>query len=258
MSTFLTRVIGFPATLLNGDSFVLDRWMWVKRHLPRTCNDDTLLDVGCGSGGFTIGASLRGYRCTGISWDERNQRVASERAALIGAKNLSFDIVDVRHLNDNRDYRNKFDIVICLECIEHILDDTKLMRDMADCLRPGGRLLLTTPFLYCPPITRACYGPFAKTEDGRHVRRGYTRAMLNELCGQAGLIPESIDFCSGRMSQIVTRVFRTFSKFNKYIAWALVLPLRILPPVIDPILDRIFRPTNSSICLEAYKPRFPS
>jgi 2-polyprenyl-3-methyl-5-hydroxy-6-metoxy-1,4-benzoquinol methylase len=70
----LGRWFGFPATLVHGDTLVLDRWFWLTRYLPVTRNGESLLDVGCGTGAFTIGAARRGYRAIGLSWDERNQR----------------------------------------------------------------------------------------------------------------------------------------------------------------------------------------
>src|SRR5258708_30322195 len=76
----LVKLFGFPATLVHGDPLVLDRWFWLKARLPKTRNDEHLLDVGCGTGAFSIGAALRGYRALGLSWDERNQSLAKERA----------------------------------------------------------------------------------------------------------------------------------------------------------------------------------
>ena len=42
----LVRWVGFPATLVHGDTLVLDRWFWLCRHLPVTSNGERLLDVG--------------------------------------------------------------------------------------------------------------------------------------------------------------------------------------------------------------------
>ena len=59
--SILVKLLGFPATLIHGDTLVLDRWIWLRKYLPKTKNNETLIDVGCGSGSFVIGASLRGY-----------------------------------------------------------------------------------------------------------------------------------------------------------------------------------------------------
>jgi hypothetical protein len=40
----LARLVGFPATLVHGDPLVLDRWFWLKARLPKTRNDERLLE----------------------------------------------------------------------------------------------------------------------------------------------------------------------------------------------------------------------
>lgn len=253
----LTRLLGFPATLIHGDTLVLDRWLWLQQRLPRTRNGERLLDVGCGTGAFSIGAARLGYESLGLSWDERNQRVAAERAEMCKAPTAKFDIADVRRLDERTDLVGRFEVAICLENIEHILDDRKLLKDIAGCLKPGGRLLLTTPYLLYRSITSSDDGPFPKEENGWHVRRGYTRAMLQELCDQAGLIAEAFSFCSGWCSQKVTALLWQGSRVHHMFAWAATLGLRPLPPLLDGPITELTGWPSYSICLEAYKPRFP-
>src|SRR5688572_22103353 len=100
MSNFLLRLFGWKATLHHGDPLVWDRWRWIRKRLRKTCNDERLLDVGCGTGAFTIGTAKLGYRSLGLSWDERNQAVAEQRAALVNASSASFEICDVRNLSE--------------------------------------------------------------------------------------------------------------------------------------------------------------
>lgn len=185
--SLMVRLFGFPATLIHGDTTLLDRWVWLKKRLPITANAETLIDIGCGTGAFSIGAAKRGYHAVGLSWDERNQRVADERARFCNVS-ASFKVCDVRELDRFEEYKGCFDVALCFENIEHILDDRKLMMDIANCLRPGGRLLLTTPNFYYRAVTTAEYGPFEKVEAGGHVRRGYTPAMLRELAAVTGLL----------------------------------------------------------------------
>ena len=128
--SLLVRLVGFPATLIHGDTLVLDRWRWLKRRLPPTRNGERLIDVGCGTGAFSIGAAKRGYTALGLSWDERNQRVAAERAALCGVRTATFEVLDVRQLDARRDLVGQYDVAICCENIEHVLDDRKLLREI--------------------------------------------------------------------------------------------------------------------------------
>ena len=251
----LVKFFGFPATLVHGDPLVLDRWFWLKARLPKTKNGERLLDVGCGTGAFSIGAALRGYRALGLSWDKRNQLVARERAAYSKTLSTEFEVLDIRELDRRVDLVGNFDVVICLETIEHVLEDLKLMQAIARCLKPGGRLLLTTPYLLYRAISPGDMGPFSTVEDGWHVRRGYSRVMLEELCEHSGLKVERISYCSGYLSQKVAAVMRRLSATNAMLAWALILPLRVLPPLLDPVITRLLGWPHYSICLEAYKPR---
>ncbi len=252
--SFLVRILGFPATLIHGDPFVLDRWRFLKRRLPVTRGDEKFIDIGCGSGAFTIGAALRGYDSTGLSWDERNQRIATERAALCGAKKISFPIQDVRDLDKRTDFQSVFDVAICFENIEHIVNDRKLMVDIASCLKPGGMLLLSAPYYFSHPMLKQDQGPFRLVDDGNHVRRGYITAMLRELCSDAGLMIEEVTYCSGYLSQMVNRLQRIIRPSS--LSWILTFPLRILPVLFDGLIARFTDWPGYSICMVAYKPRF--
>ena len=258
LNSLLVRLFGFNATLHHGDSLVWDRWRWLKRRLRRTCNNEALLDVGCGSGAFTIGMSLRGYRTLGLSWDERNQKVAEQRATLCGAKTASFEICDVRELDQKPQFVNAFDFIICTENIEHVIDDFRLVAAMANCLKPGGRLFLTSPYLRRVPWSSMDYGPFPDVEFGPHVRCGYNRTMIKQLCDHAGLTIEEIDFISGPISQGNAWLLDKLGKIHPVFGWAVTLPLRPLPPLLDPLLTRIFGVTPFCIGVEACKPRIPA
>ena len=252
--SILVRLFGNRATMLHWDTLVLDRWLWVCKRLPSNGEGKMLCDVGCGTGSFTIGAALRGYTAVGLSWDERNQRVAAERAAMCEAEKASFEVLDVRRLDLRTDFRAGFDVILCTEVIEHIADDAKIFRDMAVCLKPGGRLLLTTPYEHYRAITASDEGPFIiDRQDGWHVRRGYTETRLQELCQQAGLSVHAFSYCSGILSQKITYILRTLSRVHPLLGLAVITPLRVLPPLFDTRLTRGLRWPFYSICLEARK-----
>lgn len=252
--SFLLTLFGFPATLIHGDTLVLDRWLWLRRRLPRTANGETLIDIGCGTGAFSIGAALRGYKALGLSWDQRNQAEAAKRAAICKTE-ASFEVQDVRCLNSHENYYSAFDVAICLENVEHILNDRKLIIDIYNCLKPGGRLLLTAPNFYYNSISKGDDGPFLQVETGWHVRRGYTSTMLQELCREAGLIIEEISYCSGFFSQKTTALMRWIGKLSWKLAWIVTLPLRPFALIMDLVSADILKYPMFSICLVAEKPR---
>ena len=256
LKKILMFFFGNKINFILGDSLVIDRLIWLKKYLPISKNNESLLDVGCGSGAFTIEASLMGYRSTGMSWDKANQEKAIERSKYLKVDNLcDFPICDAREL-DKLFEKEKFNFVINFENIEHILNDQKLFKDIYRVLKPGGLLLLTTPYFFYKPMSKSDLGPFIPIENGGHVRRGYTKTMLEELCNTTGFKIEKIDFCSGFFSQFTTRLYRLLQglNFNAYIVWILIFPLRIFSYLFE-LLPKILKGNCYSICLVAYKPR---
>jgi len=258
LSDSLVSIFGWRVALHYGDLMVWDRWRWLNKRVRKSCADERLLDVGCGSGAFTIGLAKRGYKSLGLSWDARNRQIAIDRARNAGAQGASFEICDVRRLDDRRDLRARFDVVICMENIEHVIDDFKLMAAIAACLKPGGRLLLSSPYINRWPWSSMDYGPFPAEEDGRHVRRGYNRRMLIDLCENVGLKVEELSFISGPVSQIGSMIMNRISSKSPLLGWMLVFPLRPLPPVVDRLLASIFNVSPFCIAVEAIKPRSPA
>ena len=254
---FLGKVLGYRLHLFLSDTLVFDRYRWLKKWLPETNEDLELIDVGCGSGAFTMAAASCGYNSIGLSWDKRDKEEATKFAKLAGFNSrVSFVISDARKLGQKKSYKERFDVCLNFENIEHIIDDQKLMKDIYDILKPGGLLLFSTPNYFYRPISKSDKGPFNEVEDGGHVRRGYSTTMLRELCQISGFEIEKISGCSGFFSQKITKIYRFCYPFSPLFAWLVILPLRILPPLFDKLIQRFLGGVNYSICMVAVKPRF--
>jgi SAM-dependent methyltransferase len=246
-SQALVRMIGWPATILHGDPLVFDRWQWLRKHLAR--GKKRTLDAGCGAGAFTLYAAKNQNEATGISFDDAMVRKASERARILKIKNASFIRGDLRLLDQLAPELGQFDQVICCETIEHIVNDAKLLRDIAALMKTGARLLLTTPFKDCPPLRG---DKLSALEDGGHVRWGYTHAEMRALMLAAGLDVESEEFVSGYISQRITNAMRRASTCSVTLGWAATFPLRLLQ-VIDRAVTNTARRPYLSIAVVARK-----
>jgi len=252
----VVQKLGHALSLRTWDTMVPDRWRWLSRHLPETRAGERLLDVGCGSGAFTIGAALRGYDALGLTWDDQQRERGEGRARTLGVP-ARFRALDARRLDEADDLRQSFAVVVLCEVIEHVLDDRRLVRAAAGCLVPGGRLLLTTPNVDYRPIVPEHAGPFTEVENGDHVRRGYTREQLVELAREAGLAVEELDAVSGLLSQKATWVTYTAGRLSPHLGRALTAPLHPVVPLFDRAASELFGWPPYSLCMVASKPRFP-
>ena len=212
-------------------------------------------DLGRGMGAFSPRLTDQGYDALGLTWDAAQRERAETRARRLGAS-AHFRALDVRDLDRAEDLRNQFAVVVLCEVIEHVLDDRRLLRAAAGCLEPGGRILLTTPNLQYRAVVPEHAGPFSSLENGEHVRRGYTKSHLVELCQQAGLIPEEITSCSGLLSQKATWACYTAGRLSPHLARALTLPLHPIVSALDRTVTSWTDWPPYSLCVEGVKPRF--
>ena len=245
----LVRAIGYIATVLQGDPAVLGRWLFLRRYL--TPGPLHTMDAGSGSGAMAIYAAKRGHKVTGVSLSQRDNQVAAERLKILGLSNAEFVTGDLRELEKVAAGWPPFDQVICFEVIEHIKDDRKLVRDLANVLKPGGVLLLTTPYKHYNPLPG---DGISEVEDGSHVRWGYTFMEMREMLDAAGLEVRVEEYITGYWSQLVMRVQRTLvmKGVPGKIAWLLTLPLRLLQ-ALDPLAARIKNYPALSIGVVAVK-----
>ena len=242
----MLRVLGWRALFIHGDPCVLDRWLWVRGQLRPGAQ--RTFDAGCGNGGFSIYAAKVGNQVVAASFSAGEQEDARRRAQELGIDRIDFRIIDLRELSGHAGELGLFDQIICLETIEHVLDDDGLVATLAGMLRPGGRLMLSAPFEEHRPLFSEDPSP-GQVEDGSHVRFGYSTARLRALAEGAGLEVTAERGVSGVVSQKVTSLMRRLTgRFGLPLAWALVLPLRALV-IVDRPLTRLLGYPYLSIAL---------
>ena len=122
-----------------------------KRDLPAGADH---LDVGCGPGTF-IGTLSPERRSTGVDVTREFLDIARSR---YGGPNKIFAEMTAESLEFDD---NTFDVVTCIEVIEHIGEAgvTRLLGEIRRVLRPGGLLLTSTPNYASPwPVVEAGVG----------------------------------------------------------------------------------------------------
>jgi 2-polyprenyl-3-methyl-5-hydroxy-6-metoxy-1,4-benzoquinol methylase len=240
MRDSLIRLLGWRATMLHGDPCVTDRWRFASRHLAgghlRT------LDAGAGNGGFAMMAAARGNEVVGLSFDVDEMTDATRRAEVARLPGIRFRIGDLRELDRFSAELGTFDQILCLEVIEHLTDDALLIQRLARLLRPGGRLILSTPTADHRPLLAETV---SASENGGHVRWGYTQARIAEIFEAAGLTLIDRGRVSGVVSQTLTNTMRRGEERRARLGWALILPLRPLQAFDRPLTRLLRRPELS-------------
>ena len=100
----------------------------------------TVLDIGCGGGLIAESLARLGAKVTGIDPAERNIAIAKGHAEPQG---LTIDYRASR-VEDLVTSGERFDIVTCLEVVEHVPDVSAFIAECSKVLRPGGLIVFST------------------------------------------------------------------------------------------------------------------
>ena len=100
-----------------------------------------VLDVGCGGGLLAEALDSKGAEVTAIDVTEANIEVAKLHAQKMQVK-IDYRLVTAEELAQNES--QSFDVVSCLEVIEHVPDPGQLIKACSDLLKPDGQMFLST------------------------------------------------------------------------------------------------------------------
>jgi 2-polyprenyl-3-methyl-5-hydroxy-6-metoxy-1,4-benzoquinol methylase len=247
------KVGGWRAPVFFGGAADVDRWLWVaRRALPGPIRT---LDAGSGLGALSFHAAHAGNKVVAISFVARNNEKARERAQALGLHDVEFLDGDLRELDRVPASLGLFDQIYCIEVIEHLKDDRKLLRDLAALLKPGGRILLSAPYKFHRQISGE---KISEIEDGGHVRFGYTVEELVRLFRENDMRVESAELITGLVCQKIDNVFRSISRWtNRDVGWLVSFPLRIFQ-VFDKPLTKLTAWPPLSVAVVAVKPTSPA
>ncbi len=100
-----------------------------------------VLDVGCGGGILSEAMAQKGAQVTGIDLAEKSLNVAKLHSLESGVV-VDYQLVAVEKLAETQ--ANGFDVVTCLEMLEHVPNPASVVAACAKLVKPGGHVFFST------------------------------------------------------------------------------------------------------------------
>ena len=156
-----------------------------------------ILDAGSGFGQYSYYLAKKSKDYQILALDVKEDQVAdcNQFFSKAGLTNVTFEVGDLVAL----DRENEFDLVLCVDVMEHIEEDVQVMTNYFRALKPGGMLLISTP---------SDQGGSDVNEDDdssfieEHVRDGYGLREIQKKLKTAGFILTEVHYQYGAPGKI--------------------------------------------------------
>jgi 2-polyprenyl-6-hydroxyphenyl methylase/3-demethylubiquinone-9 3-methyltransferase len=178
---------------------------WIERQVSLAGR--RVVDVGCGGGILAESMARRGADVLGIDLSSKALKVAQLHALETGCERIDYREVAVEALTAERPAA--FDVVTCMEMLEHVPDPASAVRSCAQLVRPGGWVFFSTinrnPKAFLFAIVGAEY-VLELLPKGTHEYARFIRPCeLAQWCRDAQL--DAADECGIEYNPL-TRVYR--------------------------------------------------
>ena len=189
------------------------RLNWIEENIKRGYQNDTrsndvthktaeqgladkkVLDEGCGGGILSESMARRGADVTGIDLGTENLKAAALHAEQSGLEStLRYQHIPVEELA--KTHAGQFDVVTCMEMLEHVPDPSSIVQACYELLAPGGVCVLSTinrnPKSYLFAIVGAEY-VLRLLDRGTHdYAKFITPAELDKMAINTGFVRQDI------------------------------------------------------------------
>lgn len=165
-----------------------------------------VLDVGCGGGILSESMAIRGADVSGIDMGETPLKVAKLHGLESGVK-VNYRQITAEQLAAEEP--NNYDVVTCMEMLEHVPDPASVIRACAQLCKPGGQVFFSTLNRNLKSYLFAIVGAeylLNLVPKGTHEHDKFIRpSELANWCRQAGL---EIGETSGMTYNPLTQTYR--------------------------------------------------
>ncbi len=115
------------------------RLEWINARAPLA--GKTVADIGCGGGILAESMAKKGARVTGIDLSEKALKVADLHSLESGVQ-VRYEMISAEDLAAREPA--SYDIVTCMEMLEHVPDPAAVVQACAMMVRPGGHVFFST------------------------------------------------------------------------------------------------------------------
>ncbi len=113
---------------------------WINSHVP--LDGKRVVDIGCGGGILSDSMARKGAEVLGIDLSGKALKVAQLHALEAGTTNVAYREVSAETLAAEQP--GSFDVVTCMEMLEHVPDPASIARSCAALAKPGGWVFFST------------------------------------------------------------------------------------------------------------------
>jgi 2-polyprenyl-6-hydroxyphenyl methylase / 3-demethylubiquinone-9 3-methyltransferase len=113
---------------------------WINRLSPLAGR--TALDVGCGGGILSDSMARQGALVTGIDLSSKALKVAQLHALEVQTAGVQYREISAEAMAEQQPA--SFDVVTCMEMLEHVPDPASVVRACATLVKPGGWVFFST------------------------------------------------------------------------------------------------------------------
>jgi 2-polyprenyl-6-hydroxyphenyl methylase/3-demethylubiquinone-9 3-methyltransferase len=115
------------------------RLEWINSRAPLA--GKTVLDIGCGGGILAESMARKGADVTGIDLSEKALKVADLHSLETGVQ-VRYELISAEAMAAREPSR--YDVVTCMEMLEHVPDPTAIVHACATLVKPGGHVFFST------------------------------------------------------------------------------------------------------------------
>lgn len=116
------------------------RLNWIRQHTG-LLTGKKIVDVGCGGGILAESMALGGADVTGIDLAEKSLKVARLHGLETGVS-VNYQAISAEQLADEQ--AGQFDVVTCMEMLEHVPDPASIIQACSKLVKPGGWVFFST------------------------------------------------------------------------------------------------------------------